>query len=284
MAERADFALGTIEATVVGQALGVDIRLFPLRIRNTSIDPERFTAVVKRVFMDLEQRRLSISGELIPAVHTAFSLLANHRITVSINGIDGLGEDIAVLTVTDGAQALGITQAPGDDLLQFALFADEDLVEVLAGVLPRMRAASTGRRTVVQKEKPVVSAMAARRQAETEFDEEETDAFGNLQLQAVVRARREAPPAPRGEEADIAVLEKVLSGVRLGGGHIIVSGIGRRGERLRSTPLSWLDTEDGRYLVWTETDEASGAVIGHYDPASQAGMANAIRDAIADIY
>lgn len=57
-----------------------------------------------------------------------------------------------------------------------------------------------------------------------------------------------------------------------------------RGERLRSTPLSWLDTEDGRYLVWTETDEASGAVIGHYDPASQATVANSIRDAIAGIY
>lgn len=284
MAERADFALGTVEASVVGQALGVDVRMFPLRVRNTSIDPERFTAVVRQVHADLEKRRLSIDNELVPAIRTAFSLLANHRITVSVNGIDGLGQDIAVLTVTDGAQALGITQAPGDDLLQFALFADEELVEVLAGVLPRMRAATTGRRTLVQKEERAVSAMTARRQAEAEFDEEETDAFGNLELQAVVRARPEAAPRPRGAEADVAVLEEVLSGVRLGGGHIIVSGIGRRGERLRSTPLSWLDTEDGRYLVWTETDEASGAVIGHYDPASQATVANSIRDAIAGIY
>lgn len=284
MAERADFALGTVEASVVGQALGVDVRMFPLRVRNTSIDPERFTAVVRQVHSDLEKRRLSIDSELVPAVRTAFALLANHRITVSVNGIDGLGKDIAVLTVTDGAQALGITQAPGDDLLQFALFADEDLVEVLAGVLPRMRPASTGRRTLVQKEERVVSAMTARRQAEAEFDEEETDAFGNLELQAVVRARPETPSRPRGADGDVEVLTQVLSGVRLGGGHIIVSGIGRRGERLRSTPLSWLDTEDGRYLVWTETDEASGAVIGHYDPASQSTVANSIRDAISGIY
>ncbi|MEV6908275.1 ESX secretion-associated protein EspG [Amycolatopsis sp. NPDC051071] len=284
MAERADFALGTVEASVVGQALGVNVRLFPLRVRNTSIDPERYTAVIQRVYTDLEQRRLSVNGELSPAIRTAFALLANHRITVSVNGVDGLGEDIAVLTVTDGRQALGITQAHGDDLLQFALFADEDLVEVLAGVLPRMRPASTGRRKIVQQEERAVSAMTARRQAEAEFDEEETDAFGNLELTAVVRARPETAVRPSGEDTDLQVLEKVLSGVRLGGGHIIVSGIGRRGERLRSTPLSWLDTEDGRYLVWTETDEASGAVIGHYDPASHSGVANAIRDAIADIY
>ncbi|WP_414936270.1 ESX secretion-associated protein EspG [Amycolatopsis sp. cmx-11-51] len=283
MAERADFALGTVEATVVGQALGVDVRLFPLRVRNTSIDPERYTAVIRKVYTDLEQRRLSVDGELTPAIRTAFALLANHRITVSVNGIDGLGQDIAVLTLTDGRQALGITQAHGDDLLQFALFADEELVEVLSGVLPRMRPASTGRRKIVQKEERAVSAMAARRQAEAEFDEEETDAFGNLQFTGVVRARTETP-APRNDESDLEVLEKVLSGTRLGGGHIIVSGIGRRGERLRSTPLSWLDTEDGRYLVWTETDEASGAVIGHYDPASQSGVANAIKNAIADIY
>ncbi|MBB5854406.1 ESX secretion-associated protein EspG [Amycolatopsis umgeniensis] len=283
MAERADFALGTVEATVVGQALGVDVRLFPLRVRNTSIDPERYTAVIRKVYTDLEQRRLSVNGELSPAIRTAFALLANHRITVSINGIDGIGQDIAVLTLTDGRQALGITQAHGEDDLQFALFSDEELVEVLSGVLPRMRPASTGRRTIVQKEERAVSAMTARRQAEAEFDEEETDAFGNLQFTGVVRARTEAP-APRNDESDIEVLEKVLSGTRLGGGHIIVSGIGRRGERLRSTPLSWLDTEDGRYLVWTETDEASGAVIGHYDPASQAGVANSIREAIADIY
>ncbi|RSM83396.1 ESX secretion-associated protein EspG [Amycolatopsis sp. WAC 01375] len=283
MAERADFALGTVEATVVGQALGVDVRLFPLRVRNTSIDPERYAAVIRKVYADLEQRRLSISGELNQAIRTAFALLSNHRITVSVNGIDGIGQDIAVLTLTDGRQALGITQAHGEDLLQFALFADEELVEVLAGVLPRMRPASTGRRTLVQQEERAVSAMTARRQAEAEFDEEETDAFGNLQFTGVVRARPESP-SPRNDESDVAVLEQVLSGTRLGGGHIIVSGIGRRGERLRSTPLSWLDTEDGRYLVWTETDEASGAVIGHYDPASQSGVANAIRAAIADIY
>ncbi|WET79933.1 ESX secretion-associated protein EspG [Amycolatopsis sp. QT-25] len=283
MAERADFALGTVEATVVGQALGVDVRLFPLRVRNTSIDPARYAAVIRKVYTDLEQRRLSVNGELNQAVRTAFALLANHRITVSINGIDGIGQDIAVLTLTDGRQALGITQAHGEDLLQFALFADEELVEVLAGVLPRMRPASTGRRTLVHREERAVSAMAARRQAEAEFDEEETDAFGNLQFTGVVRARPESS-SPRDDESDVAVLEQVLSGTRLGGGHIIVSGIGRRGERLRSTPLSWLDTEDGRYLVWTETDEASGAVIGHYDPASQPGVANAIRTAIADIY
>ncbi|WP_409489259.1 ESX secretion-associated protein EspG [Amycolatopsis sp. cmx-11-12] len=283
MAERADFALGTAEATVVGQALGVDVRLFPLRVRNTSIDPERYTAVIRKVYTDLEQRRLSVNGELNPAIRTAFALLANHRITVSVNGIDGIGQDIAVLTLTDGRQALGITQAHGEDLLQFALFSDEELVEVLSGVLPRMRPASTGRRKIVQKEERAVSAMAARRQAEAEFDEEETDAFGNLQFTGVVRARTDTP-APRNDESDLEVLEKVLSGTRLGGGHIIVSGIGRHGERLRSTPLSWLDTEDGRYLVWTETDEASGAVIGHYDPASQSGVANAIKNAIADIY
>jgi hypothetical protein len=282
MAERFDFALGSVEASIVGQALDVDMRQFPLRVGNITVDPVRFVKVAKQVYEALELRRLSIAGELHSAVRAAFELLGKPRVSVSVTGIDGLGGDIAVLTATDGAQALGITQAHGDDLLQFALFADEDLVDVLAGVLPAMNAATTGRHTVKHRQRRAVSAMAARRQAEAEFDEEETDAFGNIQLRAVVRAG--SPSRRSSNDTESAeVLERVLSGKRLGGGYIIATGYGRRGEHLTATPLSWLDTEDGRYLVRTETDE-SGTVTAHYEPAGRDDVARAVQQAIASIY
>jgi hypothetical protein len=282
MAERFDFALGSVEASIVGQALNVDLRQFPLRVGNITVDPVRFVKVAKQVYEALELRRLSIAGELHPAVRTAFELLGKPRVSVSVTGIDGLGGDIAVLTATDGAQALGITQAHGDDLLQFALFADEDLVDVLAGVLPAMNAATTGRHTVAHRERRAVSAMAARRQEEAEFDEEETDAFGNIELRGVVQARTPSRQSSRGTES-AEVLERVLAGKRLGGGYIIATGYGRRGEHLTATPLSWLDTEAGRYLVRTETDE-SGTVTAHYEPAGRVDVARAVRQAIASIY
>jgi hypothetical protein len=292
MAERFDFSLGSVEATVVGRALGVDIRQFPLRIGNVTVDPARFAHVAGQVFQALELRRLSISGELHPSVKMAFELLRDRRVSVSINGIDGLGGDIAVLVVTDGAQALGITQPPGEDTLHFALFADEDLVDVLSGVLPAAEAATTGAHTVEDRPRAVaVSAMAARRQAEAELDDEETDAFGNIELRAVVQAR---PPSERSRSARVRaarpqsedsaeVLERVLSGRRMGGGHVIATGYGRRGEILTANPLSWLDTEYGRYLVWTDTDD-SGTVSARYEPAGRLDVGRAILNSISSIY
>ena len=292
MAERFDFSLDGVEASVVGRALGVDIRQFPLRIGNVTVDPVRFAQVAGRVFEALELRRLSISGELHPAVRMAFELLRDRRVSVSINGVDGLGGDIAVLVVTDGAQALGITQAHREDVLQFALFADEDLVDVLSGVLPAAEAATTGARTVEDRPRAAaVSAMTARRQAEA--DDEETDAFGNIELRAVVQARpaaersksarvRSARPRPRSEDS-AEVLERVLSGRRMGGGYLLATGYGRRGEILTANPLSWVDTEYGRYLAWTDTDEL-GTVSAHYEPAGRAEVGRAILSSISSIY
>jgi hypothetical protein len=280
MAERFEFTLGSVEASVVGQALGVDIRRFPLRIRNSTVDPVRFANVAIQVYRRLENVRLSVAGELHPSVRTAFELLGNHRVSVTVNGIDGLGGDIAALTVTDGAQALEIGQAPGEDLLQFALFPDEALVEVLAGVLPQARAATTGAHTVEQRAQQQVSAMTARRRAEVEADEEETDAFGNIELMGVVRARQ---TVAENDHSDIGVLERVMAGKRLGGGHIIATGRGRRDEFLTTPPLSWLDTEDGRYLIHTETRQP-GTMTAHYVPAGPADVVKAVRQIIASVY
>lgn len=280
MAERFEFTLGSVEAGVVGQALGVDIRRFPLRIRNITVDPARFAKVAIQVYQRMENVRLSIGGELHPSVRTAFELLGEHRVSVTINGVDGLGGDIAVLTVTDGRQALEVAQAPGEDLLQFALFPDEDLVEVLASVLPRARPASTGKHTVEQRAQERVSAMTARRRAEVEADEEETDAFGNIELMGVVRARQSVAQRDR---SDVGVLEQVLAAKRLGGGYIIANGHGRRGGLVTTPPLTWLDTEDGRYLIHTETRDG-GSTAAHYVPAGHADVAKAIRQIIASVY
>jgi hypothetical protein len=280
MAERFQFTLQSVEASIVGQALDVDVRRFPLQIRNTTVDPVRFAKLAVRVYRRLERERLSIDGELHPLVRRAFALLGDHRVSVAVSGVDGLGDDITVLAVTDGSQALEIGQAPDEDLVQFALFPDEELVDVLAGVLPTARAATTGERVAQRRVRQPVSAMAARRQAAAEADEEETDAFGNLELMGVVRAR-EALVA--GENPDPGVLERVMSGPRLGGGHIIATGRSRYGEHLTAPPLSWLDTEDGRYLVRAEAGDG-GVLSARYTPAGPADVVNGIRQAIAAVY
>ena len=281
MAERFEFVLGVVEALVVGPAAGGDIRQYPLRVGTLPADPVRFVKLAKQVFTDLEQRRLSVGGELHPGVRTAFELLAEHRVAVAVTGIDGLGADVAVLAVTDGAQALGITQAPDSDELLFSLFADEELVDVVTGVLPPAPAATTGAHTVHREAARQVSAMTERRMAEAEAEEEETDAFGNIEVRGVVRPGRRAPAPAR--RSDTAVLEQVLTVPRLGGGHLAVTGFGRHGERITGDPVSWLDTGDGRYLVYARTGDA-GDFTADYVPAGRAELSRAIRTAIAAVY
>lgn len=282
MAERFEFVLDVVEALVVGPAAGGDIRQYPLRVGALPSDPVRFVKLAKQVYTDLEQRRLSVGGELHPGVRTAFELLGEHRVAVAVTGIDGLGADVAVLAVTDGAQALGVTQSPGSDDLLFSLFADEELVDVITGVLPPAPAATTGAHTVRREATRQVSAMTERRMAEAEAEEEETDAFGNIEVRGVVRPGRRPLAAPA-RKSDTAVLEQVLTAPRLGGGHLAVTGFGRHGERITGDPVSWLDTGDGRYLVYARTGDA-GDFTADYVPAGRAELSRAIRTAIAAVY
>ncbi|WP_020660144.1 ESX secretion-associated protein EspG [Amycolatopsis benzoatilytica] len=283
MADRFEFVLDVVEALVIGEATGGNIRQFPLRIGSLPSDPARFVQVAKKVNDSVEERRLSVGDDLRPSVRTAFELLAKPRVSVAVSGVDGLGADIAVLALTDGRQALGITQDPKTDQLLFSLFADEELVEVVAGVLPRARPASTGAATVRQAASQEVSAMTARRRAEAAEDEEETDAFGMIEVSGRVEARRPDPRVSRAPAGGVEVLERVLAQPRLGGGQISVTGWGRHGERRGGTPLGWLDTADGRYLIKSEVSPA-GDLTADYLPAGHRDLARAVQQAISAVY
>ncbi|TVT26315.1 ESX secretion-associated protein EspG [Amycolatopsis rhizosphaerae] len=280
MANRFDFTLDTVEASILGRAMDVDVRQFPLRIGNTTLDPARYARLGKQVYLAMEERGLSVSGELHSQVRLAFELLGRHHLSVAVSGTDKRTGDIALLAVTDGAQALLIAQLDEENVLRWVLFPDDELVNVLVSALPQTPAAPGGPLTVRQQATRELSAMAARRQAEEEFDEEETEAFGSLQVGELV----EPGTAPRGFRAsDEELLTEVLSAPRLGGGYFVATGRTRHGERRTGTPLTWLDTEDGRYLVETSTDQG-GTMTARYSPATSAQTADAVQRLISEVY
>jgi hypothetical protein len=279
MVDRFDFTLDGVAASVIGRALDVDIRRFPLRVGPTTTDPVRVVKLARMVYDDLESRKLSVSGELNRRVQQAFDLLAEHRVSVALSGTDVHDGELAVHAVTDGVQALAITQQDGRDQLRFTLFPDDDLVGVLAGALPPTAAAPTGVLTVTRHGEQQRSAMAARRQAEAEFDDEETEAFGTLQVQRVVRSRRAMAAGALTEEEQ---LDEIFSRPRAGGGYFSASGWGRHGERRTTPPVSWLDTDEGRYLIHTSSD--GGRVTARYVPAGAGEVAGAVQQVISAVY
>lgn len=278
MADRFDFTLGSVEASVVGRALGVDVRRFPLRIRNTTIDLDRFAKLAMLVAEQLESRGLSTSGTLHPSVRTALTLFSGNQVTISITGLDDTGEDIAMLAMTDGAQALRVTQPAGEDSIHFSLFADEDLVEQLSGALPMAPAARTRTLCVEHREGPARSATARRRQARAEAERKETDAFDNIEVVAKV----DVPPSSPGPRTDLELLREILAGERSGGGFMAATGRGRHGELRSASPVGWVDTSQGRYLV--ETTQAEGVTTARYVPAGHAEVAKAVQHLISSVY
>lgn len=280
MVYRFEFAMGTVEAVVVGRAMNVDIPRFPLRISGTTLDPARYAKLARQVYHDLEARRLSVSGELHKSVRLAFELLGQARVSATLSGTDERTGDLAVIALTDGAQALAISQDSGSDQLWFSLFPDEDLVGVLAGALPETAPAPGGPLSLAHREDRPRSAMAELREAEREFDEEETEAFGSLQVNRVLRSRRAAPTVP---VSDGELLEEVLSAPRLGSGYFGATGTGRHGEHRAAPPLTWLHTEQGRYLVET-TAHGDGTSTARYVPAGTADVADAVQHMIAAVY
>ncbi|WP_206788932.1 ESX secretion-associated protein EspG [Amycolatopsis sp. MtRt-6] len=276
MAERFDFTLDPVEADVLGQALGVPARIFPLRFGPTPGDPARLAALAEDVETALAGRRLSVRGRLNSHLQTAFSLFAGHRVLVAIAGIDGLGATIAVAALTDGAQALGITQFAADDRLGFSLFSDEEFVDVLAGVLPAVAGAAGPVVAVERRAGPEMSAMRRRRLAEAEHDHEETLAFDTLEMGPDLGPGE--PPEPEADE-----LAELLAGVRYGGGQIVVTGRDRAGRRAAAPTLGWVDTAAGRYLVHAQAGPG-GAVSAHYEPAGRDVVAGAIGRAVANVY
>jgi hypothetical protein len=276
MADRFEFTLDSVEAAMVGRAVNADVRRFPLRIRNTTVDPVRYTKLAILVRDGLERRGLSSADMLHPSVRTALELFNSHQVSVSVTGWNARQEDLAMVAMSDGAQAVAVTQAPKSDTLRFSLFADEDLVFTIAAFLPSVPAMPGGTCTVEHRPAPTMSAMAVRRRAEAE----ETAAFGNVDVIAELEPTPERRPQPRN---DAERLGEIMSGERLGGGFLAATGRRRTGELRSAPPVGWVDTRQGRYLVKTTT-AANGATVATYRPAGAAELAAAVRHVILSVY
>lgn len=276
MTDRFEFTLGSIEATIVGRAVNADVRRFPLRVRNTTVDPGRFVEVALRVDAELTRRGLASGGRLHSLVRTAFTLFARHQVSVSVTGRNEHGDDLAMLAMSDGRQALRVVQPPKVDTLHFTLFSDEELDYEISAFLPRMPAAPKGTLTVEHRTAPAMSAMTARRRAE----EEETDAFGNLDVIGTLEAE---PVRQAGRRGDAERLGEIMAGQRRGVGFMAATGLRRNGERRSAPPLGWVDTEQGRYLVRTAT-AADGATVATYQPAGSVELQDAVQRVISSVY
>lgn len=275
------FTVDTVQAKVLGRALGVDVDMFPLSTVGMGYDLVHFAAAANVAAKDLEQRGLTRHGRLTPALRTTFGLFGGYRAAVAVSGIDGTGKDFSVLGLSDGSQAVTIFQYAGQDEWAIDMMTDDDWLPELVDLLPEQPAAPRGRPlTITTTVEPARSAFREKRDADAEDDQVETAAFDNLEVQTMVRPRRNPFHGRARDDSD--VLTAILAQPRLGVGRILVSCRDRHGRTRQTPPFGWLDAEEGRFLVDTHSNDDQ--LITTYTPASRSGLAQRIRAAIRTVY
>lgn len=231
------------------------MRLFPFQIPSFGTLMEDRARIARAVQDDLENRGLCQAGNVNEDVLMALRLLADHQVAIAVMGtVDG-GREIYARASATARQ--GVLAQKDEQLIKFELIRPEALARSAVGLLPDLKA---GPGQSVQITQPV--AVPARHRVEDE---------GDLGFAQPVRARRSM------SDAQLHAAEEILRRPRKGGGYFVVSGRDARGKDVAAPGLSWIDTEDGRYMVQSRTSE-DGQQHGTFAPADPGRIAHQLND------
>ncbi|MEV0680744.1 ESX secretion-associated protein EspG [Actinosynnema sp. NPDC050436] len=228
------------ELDALGEALRVDVRVFPFDIGHHGSTREERVAVVARAHRDLTDRGLVRAGGFAPDLVESLRLLAGGRVAVALVGTSGGERPVALAAADDRA---GVLAVGGDATVTFHRRHPDDVVPALVDLLPAVRPGPGASVTVVDAPAPA-------RAPDEDFSE----------------FRFTAAPGPAAPSARAAV-EDILRRPRVGAGHFTVTAGGaHRGS------LTYLDTDVGRYAVIPGVDR-DGALSATYTPADRAALA-----------
>jgi hypothetical protein len=238
------FSLSLAAMDVLGQTLGVNVRVFPLEIPSFGQLEEDRVGLARAVFTDLAKRGLVQRGELDEDLTRALRALSDFQVAVAAMGTPekdkklfaraSANPDTGVLAVQDGQQ------------LTLSLIRPTALAMTMVSLLPKVDA---GPGQSVTLAKP--AAVGGR---------DEDGGFSS-----VSGVYRRADPALR-------IAEGYLTRPRTGSGFFTVSGKDRHGKEIDGGGIGWFDTDAGRYLSLTRPAGEDGQVYGTFSPADPARL------------
>jgi hypothetical protein len=213
--------------------------------------------IAQAVQGDLESRGLCRAGNVQPQVLDALRLLADHQVAIAVMGtVDG-GKEIYARASATARQ--GVLAKVDQQMINFDLIQPDSLARAVIGLLPAMRP-GPGQSVMISKAAP-----APPPRQRGLFEEADEGFF------APVRAAR------TGSTAQMQVAEEILRKPRKGSGFFVVTGRNARGKEVTAPGLSWIDTEDGRYLMQTREGD-DGQTHATFAPADQARLAHQLND------
>ncbi|CAM3445759.1 ESX secretion-associated protein EspG [Kibdelosporangium persicum] len=224
------FTLSLAAVDILAEALGVECRRFPFQLPGIGDFVEDRVRIAQAVFADLTRRGLVHDERLDPDVAEALRLMSRHRVAIAVMGTLDDESPLYARVSTDGERGLLVTLE--DQMFRFEFVRPESLARTAVSLLPRLRPGHGQSVTITAK--PAAT-------------EEKREGFG-----------REVRPARTASQAQLLAAQEMLRKPRTGAGYFVVSVMDRAGRETRAPGLSWLDTEEGRYMAQAHPDDGGG--------------------------
>jgi hypothetical protein len=248
------FTLSVAAVDILSEALGVDCRRYPFRLPGIGdFVPDR-VRIARAVFADLERRGLVHGERLDPDVAEALRLVAQCDVAIAVMGTRDDESGLYARACAGPERAVLVIQE--DQHMRFEFVRPESLARTVVSLLPRLRPAHGQSVTIsAAAPKPVAT--------------EEHRGFS-----------RPLRPARTTSESQLLAAREMLRKPRIGAGYFVVSGTGPNGQEVRAPGLSWLDTEEGRYMAQAHPDEGGGT----FAPADTIRLVQQLEDLITSVH
>jgi hypothetical protein len=245
------FTLSLAAVDIVTEGLGVDCRRFPFQLPGIGDFVEDRVRIAQAVFADLGRRGLVRGEKLDPAVAEGLRLMARYRVAIAVMGTLDDESGLYARVCADGDRGLLVTQE--GQMFRFEFVRPESLARTAVSLLPRLRPGhgqsvtiTTG--SVATAEKP--------------------EGFS-----------RPVRPARTASQSQLAAAQEMLRKPRTGAGYFVVSAMDSNGRETRAPGLSWLDTEEGRYMAQAHPGEGGGT----FAPADTIRLVHQLDDLMASV-
>jgi hypothetical protein len=250
------FSLSLAAVDVLGQTLGVNLRLFPLEIPSFGQYQQDRVRIARAVFLDLNKRGLVKRGELDQDLTRALRTMSDFQIAVAVMGMPEEGKQLFARASANAETGVLATQE--GQQLKLKLIRPTALAVSMVDLLPKVGA---GPGQSVTLAKPV--AVGARHNDE--------DGYTPMR-----RAQARVDPAMR-------IAEGYLTRPRKGSGFFSVSGRDRNGKEMSAGGVGWFDTDVGRYISLARPPGDDGQTHGTFSPADPARLTQQLSQLIQTV-
>jgi hypothetical protein len=227
------FTLSLAAVDILAEALDVDCRRYPFQLPGIGDFVHDRVRIAQAVFADLTRRRLVRNDRLDPDVAEGLRLMSRYRVAIAAMGT--LDDESGLYARVSASTERGLLVIQEGQLFRFEFIRPESLARTAVSLLPRLRPGHGQSVTIAapSASKPVVG--------------EEHQGFG-----------RPLRPARTASQSQLIAAQEMLRKPRTGAGYFVVSAMDSAGHEVRAPGLSWLDTEEGRYMAQAHPELGGG--------------------------